>query len=166
MTAPPPRATLQPIGGGVFRIHDSLTVQAPLAVAYAVVADHERYPEFINDVVSARSEGEGCTMTLRVGPMRVPVRTRVEAVPEQSVRFVLVDGPIARLEGRWTFTRAEAAVTIALEAEVDAGGLGAWMGRVAGQFADRHLQKVKTAFRDRIAVLAERDAGAARSQHP
>ena len=166
MADAPSPGTLRPVGGGVFRIHDALTVRAPLAVAFAVVADFERYPEFINDVVSARSDGGECRMVLRVGPMRIPVRTRVEAVPERSVRFVLVEGPIARLDGWWRLTSAEDTVTIALEAEVDAGGLGAWMGRLAGQFADRHLQKVKLAFRDRIAALAERDVDAARSGPP
>jgi ribosome-associated toxin RatA of RatAB toxin-antitoxin module len=123
-------------------------------VAYAVVADFERYPEFINDVVSARSEGETCRMTLRVGPMRIPLTTRVHLVPGRMVRFTLLDGPVARAEGCWTFAQDGPAVTISLHAEVDAGGLGAWMGRVAGQFADRHLQKVRAAFCDRIAARA------------
>ena len=164
MAATEPRITLRAVGGGVFRIHDTFTLRAPLAVVYAVVADFERYPEFINDVVTARSDGETCAMTLRVGPMRIPLTTRVDLVPGRTVRFALLDGPVTRLEGCWTFCQDGDAVTVDLDAEVDAGALGAWMARVAGQFADRHLQKVRTAFSDRIAALAGWAGDTARSR--
>lgn len=156
-------STLREVGGGVYRIQDSLTLRAPLALAYAVVAEFERYPEFINDVVTARSEGETCAMTLRVGPMRIPLTTRVDLVAGRTIRFTLLDGPVSRLEGCWTFRQDGDAVTILLDAEVDAGRLGAWMARVAGHFADRHLQKVRTAFSSRVAALAAETADTGRS---
>jgi ribosome-associated toxin RatA of RatAB toxin-antitoxin module len=159
-------ARLREVGRGVYRIQDTLTLRAPLALAYAVVADFERYPEFINDVVAARSDGERCAMTLRVGPMRIPLATRVELVPGRMVRFSLLDGPVSRLEGCWTFHQDGDAVTVGLDAEIDAGRLGAWMARVAGQFADRHLQKVRTAFSSRVAALAAGTADTGRSAEP
>jgi ribosome-associated toxin RatA of RatAB toxin-antitoxin module len=166
MAAAEPHATLRAVGGGVYRIQDTLTLRAPLALAYAVVADFERYPEFINDVVTARSDGETCAMTLRVGPMRIPLTTRVDLEPGRTVRFTLLDGPVTRLEGCWTFCQDGDAVTVGLDAEVDAGRLGAWMARVAGQFADRHLHKVRTAFSNRVAALAGRTADTGRSREP
>lgn len=166
MGSPEGHPTLRAMGNGIFRIHDTLTLRAPLAVAYATVADFERYPEFINDVVSARSDGETCAMTLRVGPMRIPLTTRVDLAAGRSVRFTLVDGPVARLEGCWTFSEGEGAVTVTLDAEVDAGGLGAWMGRVAGHFADRHLQKVRAAFANRVETLVAEPSATARSGEP
>ena len=147
-----PDASVSP-ADGVFRISHTLTIEAPRPLVYDVVSDFSRYPEFINDVVAARLDGDLCTMTLRIGPMTVPLKTRVERVPGQSVQFTLVEGPIRRLMGRWTFADDGPSTAVAFSADVEAGTLGQWMLRVVGRVAERHVQKVEAAFRRRIAAL-------------
>jgi coenzyme Q-binding protein COQ10 len=152
-------ARLRPVGGGAFHVDDTMTVAAPIGLVYDVVSDFTRYPEFIGDVVSASMEGDLCLMTLRVGPVVMPLRTRVERRPPEAVAFVLVDGPVRRLEGRWMLEANGTTTTVRLEVEVDAGALGPWITRIAGKLADRYIEKVEAAFRDRVAALSPGSAG-------
>jgi ribosome-associated toxin RatA of RatAB toxin-antitoxin module len=151
---------------GAVRITHALTIDAPRPLVYDVVADFVRYPEFITDVVAARLDGDLCTMTLRIGPMTVPLKTRVERVDGERVQFTLVDGPIQRLVGRWMFADEGPRTAVAFSAEVQPGALGAWMRRMVGRVAERHVQKVEAAFRGRIAALARAAAGAEGSTDP
>lgn len=153
-------------GAGVFHIRDVVTIDAPLPLVYAVVSDFTRYPEFINDVPTARIEGDTCIMTLRVGPMKIPLKTRVERVPLKLIQFTLIEGPIKSLVGRWAFEGDEATTTLTVSAQVEAGALGPWMTRMVGRVADRHIRRVEAAFRDRVAALMRNTVDAGGNRDP
>jgi ribosome-associated toxin RatA of RatAB toxin-antitoxin module len=138
---------------GVFTLSAEEVMEAPISLVYDVVSDVTRYPEFINDVPAARMEGDQCIITLRVGPMKIPLKTKVEKEPLQYVQFTLLEGPVKKLMGRWAFEGDDTRTTIKLSAEVEAGSLGSWMMRMAGKMADRQIEKIEAAYRERIAKV-------------
>jgi ribosome-associated toxin RatA of RatAB toxin-antitoxin module len=81
---------------------------APEAV-YGLVADVERYPEFLPWCTTAKvlaREGDAVTVSLGLasGLARASFTTRNCLDPGRSVTMSLVDGPFDELEGRWDFT--------------------------------------------------------------
>jgi ribosome-associated toxin RatA of RatAB toxin-antitoxin module len=79
------------------------------AQMYALVADVERYPEFLPWCSSAKilaDDGEEVTVSLGLskGIARGSFTTRNRLVAGRSVTMRLVDGPFESLEGRWDFT--------------------------------------------------------------
>ena len=79
------------------------------AQVYGLVADVERYPEFLPWCTTARilsDEGEFVTVNLGLsrGMARGNFTTRNHLVPERSVAMSLIEGPFNLLEGRWEFT--------------------------------------------------------------
>jgi ribosome-associated toxin RatA of RatAB toxin-antitoxin module len=79
------------------------------AQMYALVADVERYPEFLPWCSSARilaSDGDEMTVTLGLskGLARGSFTTLNRLVADRAVTMQLVDGPFESLEGRWDFT--------------------------------------------------------------
>lgn len=76
---------------------------------YGLVADFERYPEFLPWCSGARivaREGDEVTarLSLASGLVRASFTTRNRNVPGRSITMSLVDGPFDTLEGRWDFT--------------------------------------------------------------
>lgn len=140
---------------GVFTIDSATEVDAPVPLVYDVISDVTKYPEFINDVPNATLDGDICTMTMRVGPMKIPVKTRVENVPLVSTQWTMVEGPMKSLVGRWSMEGDDNHTTISLHATVEAGPLGQWMMRMVGKMADREIQKLEAAYRNRIMQLKE-----------
>ncbi len=99
----------------------SALIAAPPATLYALVADVERYPEFLPWCTHAavRSRGDTeviATIGIRRGLLATTLTTRNAMTPVSSVAMSLVEGPFRNLEGLWTFTPiGEAGTRIALE---------------------------------------------------
>jgi ribosome-associated toxin RatA of RatAB toxin-antitoxin module len=79
------------------------------AQMYELVADVERYPEFLPWCTSAMilvDEGDSVTVQLglALGVARGRFTTQNRMVPGSSVEMRLVDGPFSALEGRWQFS--------------------------------------------------------------
>lgn len=86
------------------------------AQVYGLVADVERYPEFLPWCTEARilaADEREVTVTLGLasGIARANFTTRNRLEPYRSVTMSLVDGPFDLLEGRWDFTPIAAAGT-------------------------------------------------------
>jgi ribosome-associated toxin RatA of RatAB toxin-antitoxin module len=123
---------------------------------YGLVADVERYPEFLpwcrSATVIARAPGEvTATLGLESGLARARFTTRNRLEPPHSVTMSLVDGPFESLEGRWDFTpvgesgtRADLAVRFATQGLAGALALGpafeAACNRLVDAFAARARQ--------------------------
>ena len=83
---------------------------------YGLVADVERYPEFLPWCTEARiltgDEREvTVTLGLATGIARARFTTKTRLEPYRSVTMSLVDGPFDLLDGRWDFTPIAAAGT-------------------------------------------------------
>jgi len=89
-------------------MRSALVARSP-DLLYQLVADIERYPEFVPGCTTAtileRSEGEMVArLAVRRGPLRTEFTTRNRLDPGRSMHLDLVDGPFRLLEGNWTFT--------------------------------------------------------------
>lgn len=130
----------------------SHTINASGETVYRVLADMESYPEFLNDLVSVRREGEMYYFVARAALLTIPATLRVRPTPGQSVAFELVEGPIDRLNGRWLIeagdTPGQTAVTLTIHAET--GGRGEWLLRMTAKFIENKTDKLIAAFSNRV----------------
>lgn len=129
------------------------------AQVYGLVADVERYPEFLPWCTTARilaDEGEFVTVNLGLsrGMARGNFTTRNRLVPERSLTMSLVDGPFSLLEGRWEFTpiadagsRADLHVRFATHGVVGGLVLGPAFQEICNQLVDAFGRRAHQVFR-------------------
>lgn len=136
---------------------------------FALVADVERYPEFLPmcEALSIRSRREREGITLLVADMTVGYKAIRETFTSQvvlrpdknliDVRYV--DGPFRHLENRWTFEPKEGGgclVHFHIDYEFKSRILGALMGAMF----DRAFRKFAEAFEKRADEIYGRQAAA------
>jgi len=126
---------------------------------YGLVADVERYPEFLPWCTNAQilaDEGEFVTVKLGLahGIARGSFTTRNHLVPERSVEMRLVDGPFSLLEGRWEFTpiqqagtRADLHVRFATQSVLGGIVLGPAFQQICNQLVDAFGRRAHQVFR-------------------
>ncbi|MBF0340998.1 MAG: type II toxin-antitoxin system RatA family toxin [Magnetococcales bacterium] len=79
---------------------------------YTLVADMDRYPEFIPWIVKARRYDERenrfmSEMTFAFKGLRETFHTEDRVVPNERITIQLVSGPFRDLESEWRFTPVE-----------------------------------------------------------
>jgi ribosome-associated toxin RatA of RatAB toxin-antitoxin module len=135
----------------------ALLPYAPAQV-YGLVADVERYPEFLPWCTSARilaQDVEEVTVTLGLvsGLARASFTTRYRLDPGRSLTMSLVDGPFDHLEGRWEFTpirsagtRADLRVAFATHGLVGAIALGPAFEAACNHLVDAFARRAHQVF--------------------
>jgi ribosome-associated toxin RatA of RatAB toxin-antitoxin module len=125
---------------------------------YGLVADVERYPEFLPWCTGARilaQEGEIVTVTLGLssGIARASFTTRNRLDPGRAVTMSLVDGPFDHLEGRWDFTpiqsagtRADLQVRFATHGVIGALALGPAFEGICNHLVDAFARRARQVF--------------------
>ncbi|MCS6802981.1 MAG: SRPBCC family protein [Chloroflexota bacterium] len=88
-------------------LYQEVIVTAPVDEVYPVVAEVEKYPEFLPDVKTVRREGDLVEMTVQAGPLELTWVHHATFVDNREIRLTLVRGPFRRLDGCWTFTPVE-----------------------------------------------------------
>jgi coenzyme Q-binding protein COQ10 len=137
-------------------------VQHTPAQMFALVADVERYPEFLplcEDLRIMRrvQSGEGietlvATMVVGYKAIRESFTTRVTLDdPRLRIQVEYIDGPFKYLENRWTFreTPTGCDVEFYINYEFKSFALGLLMGSVF----DRAFKKFTEAFEERAAIV-------------
>ena len=132
------------------------------AQMFALVADIERYPEFLPlceglMLRSRQDEGERtilvATMTAGYQAIREHFTTRVELMPQHNkVRVEYIDGPFRRLENRWTFkplTGGGCEVDFFIDYELKSFMLGVLIGAVF----DKAFRRFAEAFETRARTI-------------
>jgi len=125
---------------------------------YGLVADVERYPEFLPWCTAARivaSERDEVTVTLGLasGIARASFTTRNRLDPGRSVSMSLVDGPFEELQGRWDFTpirtagsRADLNVRFATHGVIGALALGPAFEGICNHLVDAFARRARQVF--------------------
>ena len=125
---------------------------------YGLVADVERYPEFLPWCTTARvlaSEGDEVTVTLGLssGIARASFTTRNRLDPGRSMTMSLVDGPFDHLEGRWDFTpirkagtRADLNVRFSTHGVIGALALGPAFEGICNHLVDAFARRARRVF--------------------
>ena len=125
---------------------------------YALVADVQRYPEFLPWCTSAEvlaDQGEYVTVKLglALGPVSASFTTRNRLVPGSAMEMRLVDGPFSVLEGRWDFspigdsgTRAELRLCFETSGAVGGIVLGPAFEQVCNQLVDAFGRRARQVY--------------------
>ena len=124
---------------------------------FAMVADIERYDEFLPWVVAVRirSSSEAETVAdLVVGFNAFKERFTSKVAKQAPDRIIVdyVDGPLKYLHNEWRFTPAEGGGTELCFA-VDFAFKSRLFETLAGQMFDRALRRMTSAFEQRAAAL-------------
>ena len=125
---------------------------------YGLVADVERYPEFLPWCTEARilsGDEREVTVTLGLasGIARARFTTKNRLEPYRSVTMSLVDGPFEMLDGRWDFTpiaasgtRADLHVRFATHGLVGALAIGPVFEGICNHLVDAFARRARQVF--------------------
>ena len=128
---------------------------------YGLVADVERYPEFLpwcteSRILDAREDVVTARLGLSSGIARAHFTTRNRLEPGRSVSMSLVDGPFDHLEGRWDFTpigdsgsRADLFVRFSTHGLVGALALGPAFEAICKRLVDAFARRARQVFGER-----------------
>jgi len=129
-------------------------IDAPVERVYQVVADVEKYPEFLPGVKRVvRLEGDLVEMTVGLGPIDVTWISRASLAPFESIVIDLVEGPFRQMDVRWEFTpqggRTKVKHTTEFELRLPMPG----MGRIVSRAIEANTDATIRAFRRRVLAL-------------
>ena len=125
---------------------------------YGLVADVERYPEFLPWCTEARilsGDEREVTVTLGLasGIARASFTTKNRLEPSRAVTMSLVAGPVAMLDGRWDFTpiaasgtRADLHVRFATHGLVGALAIGPVFEGICNHLVDAFARRARQVF--------------------
>lgn len=144
---------------------EEVILTAPVEEVYPVVADVERYPEFLPDVKAVRREGDLVEMTVQAGPLELTWVHRAEFVENREIRLTLVRGPFRRLDGRWSFTPVDGGTLVTYRTAWDLNLPLPGAGLIVSRALKANLEGTIRAFVRRIRDLrrARRAAAAPES---
>ncbi|HEY8193505.1 MAG TPA: SRPBCC family protein [Hyphomicrobium sp.] len=139
------------------------------AQMFALVADIERYPEFLPlctglTVISRRPRDEGgdeFTARMNVGYKAIAesFTTRVVTKPaEKQIDVSYLDGPFKRLDNRWRFSDDATGSTIDFFIDYEFRSL--MLGALVGAVFDQAFRRFAAAFEERAAQVYGKPAPA------
>ncbi len=157
------------------RVERSALVPHAAQALFDLVADIERYPQFLPWCGAARIEarrGNEVQATLEIDfhGIRQRFSTRNTNTPSGSIVLELVNGPFRKLHGVWCFTAlGEAACKVELSLEYEFGSL--LLSRVVGPVFSHIANTMVDAFVRRAAQMARqqglgRPGGASSASEP
>jgi ribosome-associated toxin RatA of RatAB toxin-antitoxin module len=137
----------------------ALIAQPPERV-YALIADVEKYPQFVPGCVGARIDAREpggviiATLDLKRGPLRASFTTRNVLDPPRTLSMQLVEGPFSELEGLWTLAplgdsgcSVELQMKFAFANRVSGAMFEAAFAQIAGSLVDAFVQRVRSECR-------------------
>jgi ribosome-associated toxin RatA of RatAB toxin-antitoxin module len=142
-------------------VRRSALLPYPAQQVYGLVADVERYPEFLPWCTEARilsANGDEVTVTLGLasGLARARFTTRNRLEPGRALTMSLVDGPFDHLEGRWDFTpvadagsQADLHVRFSTRGFVGALALGPAFEAICNHLVDAFARRARQVFGER-----------------
>jgi coenzyme Q-binding protein COQ10 len=128
-------------------------IAAPIELVYQVVADVERYPEFLPDVARVERTGDVVAMTLRAGLVPVRLVTRATFTPPHAIDLELVEGPFRAFRARWRFAETADGADVAYTADYELPLFGALFAGTAGRVLEQATRRQLRAFESRVRLL-------------
>ncbi|MFN8535199.1 MAG: SRPBCC family protein [Dehalococcoidia bacterium] len=144
-------------------LFEEVILKAPVEDVYPVVADVERYPEFLPDVRLVRRQGDLVEMTVQAGPLELTWVHEVTMIENREIRLKLVRGPFRQLDGIWTFSETPEGTHVSYRTiwELDLPVPGA--GFVVSRALKANVEGTMRAFVARIRDLRRAKRAAAES---
>jgi coenzyme Q-binding protein COQ10 len=134
-------------------------VPYPADLMYRVVAEVERYPEFLPWVAGLRVKSRSAhvvmaEMLVGYGSFREKYTSRVTLDPEhRRIDVVQTEGPFRKLENHWRFTPADGDCEV--DFAIDFAFRNRILGAVAGAAFEKVLLKMTEAFEARAKTLQQ-----------
>jgi ribosome-associated toxin RatA of RatAB toxin-antitoxin module len=129
-------------------------IDAPVETVYQVVADVERYPEFLPGVKRvARLEGGLVEMTVGLGPFDLTWTSRARLTPYESIAIDLVEGPFRRMDVRWEFASQGQGTRVRYTTDYELRLSLPGMGRIVSRAIQANTDATIRAFRRRVLSL-------------
>ena len=128
------------------------------AQMYDLVADIQRYPEFLPwcssaEILAADGEYVTARIGMSLGLVRASFTTRNRLLPGTGMEMRLVDGPFRSLEGRWEFSAigesgTRALLELAFETSGPIGGIffGPAFEQVCNQLVDSFGRRARQVY--------------------
>ena len=125
---------------------------------FALVADVERYPEFLpwcaeTQIFSQTETSLEASLTLAVAGIRHSFTTRNAIDKPHSMGLQLVEGPFSELQGQWTFKAlGDSACKIALEIQFEFSNpllrhtLGPLFSEINKRLIDAFIQRAEVIY--------------------
>lgn len=137
--------------------HERRSLPHSAAQMYDLVADVNRYPEFLPWVsaIRIRKDAEDemlADMIVGFKALRETFSSRVVKTPKSSIVVDYLDGPMKHLHNAWTFEDVDTGGSI-VDFTVDFSFRNRVFEALAGQFFDAALRKMTTAFIERADAL-------------
>lgn len=140
------------VSGAVHRVKKSALLEVPVELAYKVVADVTRYPEFLPgcDAVEVKKQTEtGIEARVDVSGAGLSQSFVTKNTYNASIiTMALKEGPFKSLSGEWHFVSI-GDVGCRVDVEIDYELEGA-LAKILGGMADKIANKVVDAFSARI----------------
>lgn len=138
-------------------IHETHRLPYSAEQMFDLVADVERYHEFLPWVVATRVKSDDGTvmvadMLIGFKALREKFTSRVEKERPDEIRVHYIDGPMRDLDNRWTFHAVDEN-TCDIEFDVRFSFRNALFEKLAGQYFDKAFRKMVAAFEVRAAQL-------------
>jgi coenzyme Q-binding protein COQ10 len=123
---------------------------------FDLVADVDRYPEFLPWVIATRVRSDSETemvadMLVGFKALKEKFTSRVVKQRPEEIRVTYVDGPLRDLDNVWRFRSVGSGCEI--DFAVDFAFRNPLFEKIAGQYFDRAFRKMVSAFEERAAVL-------------
>jgi coenzyme Q-binding protein COQ10 len=123
---------------------------------FDLVADVDRYPEFLPWVIATRVRSDSETemvadMLVGFKALKEKFTSRVVKQRPEELRVTYVDGPLRDLDNVWRFRPVAGGCEI--DFAVDFAFRNPLFEKIAGQYFDRAFRKMVSAFEERAAAL-------------
>jgi Oligoketide cyclase/lipid transport protein len=138
-------------------IHETYRVPYSAEQMFDLVADVDRYPEFLPWVFATRVKSDDGTemiadMLVGFKALREKFTSRVQRHRPGEIRVQYVDGPMRDLDNHWTF-HAVSPNSCDIEFDVRFSFRNALFEKLAGQYFDKAFRKMVAAFEARAEEL-------------
>ncbi|MBI3972676.1 MAG: SRPBCC family protein [Chloroflexi bacterium] len=125
-------------------------IEAPIGTVYQVIADVERYPEYLPDVESVTREGNVVTMSVRLGPMLVTWRQAARFEPNTAISVRLLSGPFKVMNVEWRFEEVPGGTRVTNETQFELKLPIPGIDGLVGNALRANIERTIDAFRERI----------------
>jgi ribosome-associated toxin RatA of RatAB toxin-antitoxin module len=112
----------------------------------------EAYPQFLNDLVSVKREGDRYHFVARAAILTIPATLVVSKTPDRQITFEMIEGPVEQLSGSWLIRAGEVPdqTEVALNVRAETGDRGEWLLRMTAKFLENKSDKLIAAFTERV----------------
>jgi len=135
----------------------SKTIDVPLEIVYRIVAEVEKYPEFLPHIIEARIADrkgniEEVIITARIGLFHESSRSLAHFEKNRSIHIQQIQGPFKSMELHWKFEQTDRGTQVTLNGSAEMNGF--WSAKFLFGLFQKETRHIMRAFVRRAEILA------------